>query len=254
MKTKIIYEDKQVLVCYKPAGFPTQTARIGMQDVVSELKNYLAAAARNGLSKPVIPYLGVIHRLDQPVEGLLVFAKDEKTAAALTAQLRQGKEGQEFLHKKYYAVTCGKPAAEAGKLVDFLWKDEKTNTAMIVTGQEQRYPQSKKAVLHYRIAGKEDAVLGACVSEVQFYLMDISIETGRFHQIRAQMAHAGMPLLGDVKYGTEESGRISAAVAVRNVALCAYEVTFTHPVTGRKLSFQVKPEGRIFQPFFTKEN
>ena len=103
MKTEIIYEDANILVCYKPAGLPVQTAKVGQMDLVSELKNYLHSA-----------YLGIIHRLDQPVEGLLVFAKDTKSAATLSACLQKG-----TLNKQYYGVISGKPSAPGGELVDY---------------------------------------------------------------------------------------------------------------------------------------
>ena len=162
MKTEIIFEDKDILVAYKPAGLATQTARVGQQDMVSELKNYLwqkRMITGAALGRPA-PYLGVIHRLDQPVEGLLVFALNAKAAGALTEQLqeqgqtgvqesgqtamqkqgqigKQGPEGTEaqgkrgMLHKKYYGVVCGKPDQEEEELVDYLFKN-KENRAVIV--------------------------------------------------------------------------------------------------------------------------
>ena len=115
MKTEIIYEDGELLVVWKPAGLATQTAKTGQADVVSELKNYLARTAPGKGA----PYLGIIHRLDQPVEGMLVFAKKRSAAAALTAQLGgQGNAG--LMNKQYYAVLCGKPVPEEGELVDYL--------------------------------------------------------------------------------------------------------------------------------------
>ncbi len=231
MRTKIIYEDAHVIVAYKPAGLATQTAKIGQADMVSELKNYLSAAQKGKAS-----YLGVIHRLDQPVEGLLVFAKSKQAAAGLTKQLTQG-----ILNKQYYAVTCGNPTAQEAKLVDYLYKDA-TGKAQIVTGRQEQCPEAKKAVLQYRILKKMS-------TEGSIFLADIHIETGRFHQIRAQMAHAGMPLLGDSKYGTEDSLAYSREQGIRNVALCAYSIEFAHPATGKKLSFQVEPEGRAFIMF-----
>lgn len=234
MKTKIIYEDQSVVVCYKPAGLATQTARVGQQDMVSELKNYLTAGCVNKRDRSgKQPYLGVVHRLDQPVEGLLVFAKESKAAAALTAQLSEG-----ALNKQYYAVICGQPEEESGELVDYLEKDGAS--AIVVTGREKDFPGAKKAVLQYRAVKKLS-------TPDLLTVMDIHIDTGRFHQIRAQMAHAGMSLLGDSKYGSEEAKRISAGLGVRNVALCAYRVAFKHPVTGRKLEFQIQPEGSIFR-------
>ncbi len=216
MKTKIIYEDTNILVCYKPAGLAAQTSRIGQQDMVSELKNYLAS-----------PYLGIIHRLDQPVEGLLVFAKDKKSAAKLTASLADG-----GLNKKYYAVVCGTPDREEAELVDYLAKDEISGSAVIRAASAG----GKKAVLRYSVVEKSS-------TPSPIALLDIHIKTGRFHQIRAQMAHAGLPLLGDARYGNDASKELSRELGVRNVALCAYHIAFRHPATGKPMEFTVEPSG-----------
>lgn len=227
MKTEIIYEDKELLVVRKPAGLATQTARAGQPDVVSELKNYL----RN-------PYLGVIHRLDQPVEGLLVFAKSKKAAAALSGQLGSG-----TLNKQYYAVICGKPVGEQGELVDYLYRDvQKTGLAVIAEESElSRCPGAKKAVLRYRLLHY--------VAEADLSLMEIHIDTGRFHQIRAQMSHAGMALAGDAKYGDADARKREEELGIRNVALCAYCLDFQHPVKREKMYFQTRPEGKAFTYF-----
>lgn len=226
MQTKIIYEDDHVLVCHKPAGLATQSGRIGQPDVVSELKNYLAAFPLEKFGgKVATPYLGVVHRLDQPVEGLLVFAKSQKTAAHLTKQLAQGS-----LNKQYYAVVCGKPTAESAELVDYLVKEG--NVAKVVS---QQTSEAKKAVLQYQTvehitsqSGKEATVL------------DIHIDTGRFHQIRVQMAHAGYPLLGDSKYGSTQSMELAKELGHRHVALYAYRLEFQHPVTGKRLEYKIE--------------
>ena len=230
MRTRIIYEDNHIIVAHKPAGLATQTARVGQADMVSELKNHLAAEQKG---QP--PYLGLVHRLDQPVEGLLVFGKTKQAAAALTKQLGEG-----TLNKQYYAVICGKPPADSGELVDYLYKDVvKEGKAVVVTGQQHKYPEAKKAVLQYRILKELSTEPAVC-------LADIHIDTGRFHQIRAQMAYAGFPLLGDGKYGTDESIALSSERGIRNVALCAYSLELIHPTTGKKLSFSVEPEGKAF--------
>lgn len=303
MKTEIIYEDANILVCYKPAGLPVQTAKVGQMDMVSELKNYLHSA-----------YLGIIHRLDQPVEGLLVFAKDTKSAAKLSAYLQKG-----TLNKQYYGVICGKPSAPGRELVDYLKKEK--DRAVVVTeayqeaksgNTDRRNPDCTKnktnaasktvsrrndqaaiensvqqAVLQYQVmknryfqeaqyqapfnivstAGaikdlncveaqkQEQEVLPVGRTEkvenpedkgAALSLLDIHIDTGRFHQIRAQLSHAGMPLLGDSKYGNEESLLVSRQLAVRNVALCAYKIEFLHPVTGERKVFEIAPKGKIF--------
>lgn len=221
MRTTIIYEDKHIIVARKPAGLATQTAKVGQQDMVSELKNYLALKHRG-----TPPYLGVVHRLDQPVEGLLVFAKDKQTAATLTKELGDG-----VLHKHYYAAFCGKPPRESGELVDYMYKDH-AGKAQIVTGQQDKFPEAKKAVLQYKI-------IKTLSAEKEVFLADIHLVTGRFHQIRAQMSHAGMPLLGDTKYGDEHSIALSRERGYCNVALTAYLLEFIHPVTKEKLSFKV---------------
>lgn len=221
MKTKIMYEDEQVLVCHKPAGLATQSARVGQPDVVSELKKHLVAKESGGSPKRTEPYLGIVHRLDQPVEGLLVFAKTKSAAAHLTKQLEAGS-----LNKQYYATVCGNPDTEAGELVDYLLKEG--NLAKVVA---QGTPLAKKAVLQYKVLERD---LTASVSR-----LDIHIDTGRFHQIRCQLAHAGWPILGDSKYGTPQSLEVSGQQGLRNVALLAYRLEFIHPKTGKKCEYNI---------------
>lgn len=239
MKPRIIYQDEVIIVAYKPSGLATQTAKVGQADMVSELKKELAAQGKSSGIKQS-PYLGIIHRLDQPVEGLLVFAKTQRAAAALSKQLSGG-----TLNKQYFAVICGKVSPKEGELVDYLLKGT-DNRARIVTGQEKEYSDAKKAVLQYKTL--ESLSTPAAIS-----LVDIHIDTGRFHQIRAQMSHAGMPLLGDAKYGTEESCNLSKEQGIRNVALCAYKLVLRHPVTSKRMSFEIKPENKAFD-FFLENN
>ncbi len=227
MKTKIIYEDQDVLVVSKPAGLATQTARPGQPDMVSELKNYLARNTKG------VPYLGLVHRLDQPVEGLLVLGKNKVAAASLSAQLAQG-----TLNKDYLAVVCGKPESDQGKLVDYLYKAE-NNTAQVVTAG---HVQAKQAVLEYRVASE----LRNPVSREVLSLIEVHIETGRFHQIRVQMAHAGLPLLGDTKYAPVPVQELSRQLGIRQVALCARSIVFTHPTTGKVMSYTIEPENPAF--------
>lgn len=256
MKTEIIFEDKDICVVYKPAGFPAQTAKVGAPDVVSDLKNYLRRAGGTSPGRGM-PYLGIVHRLDQPVEGLMVLGKNQKAAASLSGQLG-GEDGGETFHKRYYAVLCGSPAQAQGELADFLAR-EKSGRAVIV--QPQEAPEARLAVLEYRILQVRDVLelrdppvlQGADAAGESAWrelsLADIRIRTGRFHQIRVQMAHAGMPLLGDSKYGDELSKALSRELGVRTAALCAYRLEFLHPVSGREMHFEVKPRGRAFSFF-----
>jgi len=217
MRCEILYEDETIIVIRKPAGLATQSAKVGEPDAVSELKKYLA---ENGQKNP---YIGVVHRLDQPVEGLLVFAKTKDAAAGLTKQLSTG-----TLNKKYYALVCGKPEAEEGELVDYLVKEQ--SLAKIVP---EGTPDAKKAVLQYKVLKRMPEGLA---------LLDIHIDTGRFHQIRVQMSNAGMPLLGDMKYGSDASVAFSREVGVRFVALYAYHLEFKHPITKKVMSYELQPE------------
>ena len=226
MRTSIQYEDKDIVVVYKPAGLATQTAKVGQPDVVSELKNYLKGG-----------YVGVVHRLDQPVEGLLVFGKTKEATATLTAQLSRG-----VLNKHYYAVVCGKPDTVEGQLVDYMIKTADNRAQIMDDGGAQE--GAKRAVLTYQILESQMTESASVIA-----LADIHIETGRFHQIRAQMSHAGLPLLGDQKYGTEASIQTSRSLNVRNVALCACQLTLEHPKSHKKLNIQIKPEGIIFTKF-----
>lgn len=217
----IVYEDKDILVCRKPAGLPTQTSKVAAPDLVSELKKYLAEKKES--------YLAVIHRLDQPVEGLLVFAKNKTAAKKLSEQLWQN----EF-NKVYYAVAFNQPPVQEGLLEDYMIKE--ASMAKIVPADT---PGAKKAVLHYKLIAMEK---GRSLYEVR-------LETGRFHQIRAQMAHAGMPLLGDKKYADAAIKIYSEAHGIQNVALCAFKLKLVHPGTGEEMLFVIKPSGDVFRSF-----
>ncbi|MDE6062988.1 MAG: RluA family pseudouridine synthase [Lachnospiraceae bacterium] len=230
MRTKILYEDKHIIVVHKPAGIAVQSGRIGQADVESELKNYLAADSK-GSQKGKQPYLGMIHRLDQPVEGVLVFAKTSQAAAALNRQLA----GEDFC-KDYYAVVCGKPEPAKQELVDYIKKEG--GLAKICPPSADT--EAKKAMLSYEV------LFSKTVEQEDISMLAIRLKTGRFHQIRAQLSHAVYPLLGDAKYGSEKSRALSRSLQVRNVALCAVHLSFQHPVSGKKMEYSVSPKQPIF--------
>lgn len=244
---EILYEDQDILVVQKPAGLAVQTAQVGQQDVVSRLKNHLRTQTdgTGSSDRTSSPYLGVIHRLDQPVEGLLVFSKNKRSAAELSRQLTdKGESGT--LHKEYYAVFCGKTETKQGKLVDYLYKDSNNRAVIMTETEASSNPQAKPALLQYQVLEQ---------AEVQGIILDLAkihIETGRFHQIRAQMAHAGMGLLGDRKYGDHRTSEISRMLEIKNVALCAHSLEFIHPTSKRFLRFQAEPQGKAFTYFFLK--
>lgn len=235
MQTQIVYEDEAVLVIRKPAGLATESAGIGQKDVVSELKNYVAKK-----NPGKMPYLGVVHRLDQPVEGLLVFAKTKKAAENLTVQLGKG-----TLKKEYLAVVCGKVPENTGRLVDYLAKEKGlavVKQAADAQTEKAADSQAKKAVLTYMKKAETE----------KFTLLAVQIETGRFHQIRAQLSHAGFPILGDEKYGSEESKELSREKKIRFTALCAASLSFRHPVTGKTMAFTQPPQNPAFADFVTE--
>ena len=225
MNIDILYEDEHIIVCYKSAGVPTQTSKTGEQDMVSLLKNYLY---KNQTEKKE-PYLAVVHRLDQPVEGVLVFAKTPFAAK----ELNKGLQGAGF-GKYYKAVLWGIPAQRKSTLEDYLVKETRTNTSRVCKGIEQG---SKKAVLSYEVleTGKD--------SDREISLVRVQLGTGRHHQIRVQMSHMGCPIWGDAKYNTMtvQDRRF------RQIALCAYRLEFVHPKSKQKMEFEIEPKGEGFQ-------
>lgn len=221
MNLEIIHEDNDIILCHKPAGVATQTRRLGQQDMESILKNYR-------VKKGEPPYVGVVHRLDQPVEGLMVFAKNQKAAAGLSKQI-QGR----IMGKHYYAVSATMPVETEGVLENYLVTDKKTNYTSVVDEPEgNTLPDgAKKAILEYKVIAQKEGLT----------LFDISLHTGRQHQIRVQMAHMGCPLVGDEKYGYDanRNGKVS-------LALCSYRLEFVHPTTGKKMDFSIQPEWEMF--------
>ena len=183
---RILFEDQEILVCHKPSGVPAQTNRIGTPDLVSILKNHLRKESRS-------PYLALIHRLDQPVEGLMVFAKTPRSAKELSRHL-----------------------------TDYLVKDARSNTSHICSKDT---PQAKIAKLHYKVLAAGTTADGSSCS-----LLKIHLDTGRHHQIRVQMAHMGHPLIGDRKYNL-------TGTSSPKLLLCAFRLSFRHPVTGKKMEF-----------------
>lgn len=212
----ILYEDKDIIVCQKPPGYPVQNKRIGSMDMESALKNYLVRKGER-------PYLAVIHRLDQPVQGVLVFAKNKESANELSRQIQQGK-----MEKVYLAYVEGKPEKKEACLENEMEKDSRANTSRVV---EKKTNNSKKAVLRYKVLKEQEE--GA--------LLEIHLQTGRHHQIRVQLAYAGMPIWGDAKYNPESAKKGEW----KEIALCAYRLSFFHPITKKKMEFKAMPVGNF---------
>ncbi len=212
----MIYEDAAIMVVYKPAGLAVETAKVAEKDLVSELANYRKKAGED-------PYVGVVSRLDQPVEGVLVFGKTSNVTNELTIQMREKR-----LWKKYHVIVTREAMPKEGTMTDYLVKDGVKNRARVV---EETNPRGKKAVLHYRTLTRLD---GAA-------LMEVTLDTGRFHQIRCQFAARTAPILGDVKYGGPSTGRA--------LALAAVELNLQHPVSKEPMTFKINPKGEDFYDF-----
>lgn len=226
-KVQIIYEDHDIVVCHKMPGVAVQTAKVGQQDMVSLLRNYFAGKGQD-------TQVFVVHRLDQPVEGVLVFARNKQAAANLSCQFREGK-----MEKCYLALVEGKFKEASGILEDYLLRDGRSNTSCVVTPGTQG---AKHARLRYEVEREYKAEESANQNEA-VSLVRIFLETGRHHQIRVQMAHAGHPLLGDKKYAPHcRQGYIP-------IGLCAVKLAFTHPYTGEDMEFTVEPQGEAFCNF-----
>lgn len=211
MEIDIIYEDKDIILCRKPHGLATQTSRLGQQDMVSLLKNYRAKKKEDS-------FIGPVHRLDQPVEGIMVFAKTKKVAAHLSRQVANRTIG-----KHYYAlVWADERLLDEGEIEDYLLTDKKQNVTSVVP---QETEGAKRAGLHYRVLERRKDMA----------LLDICLHTGRQHQIRVQFSSRGWPLVGDRKYGKEnDSGE--------RLALCSYGLEFIHPSTGEEVNKKLKWE------------
>lgn len=270
----ILFEDKDVIVCHKPAGIPVQSARLGQKDMVSILNNHLAekrmevqsrTGAKQGkkrMAQSTQEAVYVVHRLDQPVEGVIVFAKNRKAAADLTKQIQEDQ-----MQKIYQAVCCvdkstelentkdkcgklsekpelqrktsvnnpqGKPDEKRQRihLEDYMIKDGRTNCSRIVRKEEK---DARLAVLDYEILAEKE----------QYKLVQVYLKTGRHHQIRVQMAHAGLPLYGDQKY--HEQWERFKLEEKAGLALCAVSLSFRHPVSKKQMTFEVKPKNPAYQ-------
>ena len=217
MERMICYEDAEVIVVHKPRFLAVETRDPRQQDLVSLLIN-------RRVSKGEAAFIGVVHRLDQPVEGLLVLAKTKEAAASLSAGLRGGDFAKEYL-----AVVTGVTEA-SGTLVHALKKDGRTNTSAVVAAGTAG---GKEARLSYERLATAD----------EKSLLRIRLDTGRHHQIRVQFAAIGYPLLGDAKYGSAQTGQ--------PLALCSCRLTFMHPRTGEVMEFHTKPTGAGFVGMIT---
>ncbi len=211
---KIIYEDNHIIVVEKTPNIPSQADKTGDMDMLTLVKNYI----KEKYNKPGNVYLGLVHRLDRPVGGVMVFAKTSKAASRLSEQVRT-----KSLKKIYLAVVDGKVEKAKGILEDYLYKDERNNISKVVNATKKN---AKLAKLDYEVLKYNE------VKDLS--LLKVNLHTGRHHQIRVQLSNFGHSIFGDQKYGTRGKGK--------QIALWAYSLTIIHPTTKEEMTFEDLPE------------
>ena len=214
MDLKVLYEDNHIIVVEKPVNIPSQEDKTGDIDMLTIIKSYI----KEKYNKPGEVYLGLVHRLDRPTGGVMVFARTSKAASRLSEQIRDKK-----FQKKYLAIVDGKMEENSGVMKDFLLKNEKTNMSKVV---KEGTKNAKEAVLDYEVVKYNE--------EINMSVVKITLHTGRHHQIRVQFASRNHSLSGDQKYGTRGRGK--------GLALWAYSLSFIHPTTKEKMTFECYPE------------
>jgi 23S rRNA pseudouridine1911/1915/1917 synthase len=225
MNIPILHEDDDILVCVKPQGVPVQADKSRDTDMMSYLKNHIFENEQRDEE----PYLALIHRLDRPVGGVMVFAKNQKAAADLSDQVQEG-----TMIKFYQAVLTGELPDECGTLTDYLLKDGKTNMSKVVSKDTKG---AKKAELDYEVLDvmeTDDGVLS--------YVL-IQLITGRHHQIRVQTSSRNAGIYGDTKYNPKFT---NTKKKYQQIALYATRLEFEHPTTKEHLVFKREPEGDVF--------
>ena len=213
-KLEILYEDNHIIVVKKEPNIPSQADKTEDLDMLTIIKQYL----KEKYDKPGNVYLGLVHRLDRPVGGVMVFAKTSKAASRLSNQVRE-----KVFKKKYLAVVDGKFENKNGVLEDYLYKDERNNMSKVVSKDKKN---AKLAKLDYEVLAYNEVK--------NLSLVKVNLHTGRHHQIRVQLANSGHSIFGDQKYGSRGKGK--------QIALWAYELIIQHPVTKEELTFKCLPE------------
>ena len=211
---KVIYEDNHIIVVEKTPNIPSQADKTGDMDMLTLVKHYI----KEKYNKPGNVYLGLVHRLDRPVGGVMVFAKTSKAASRLSEQVRT-----KSLKKIYLAVVDGKVEKAKGTLEDYLYKDERNNISKVVNSNKKN---AKLAKLDYEVLKYNE------VKDLS--LLKVNLHTGRHHQIRVQLSNFGHSIFGDQKYGTRGKGK--------QIALWAYSLTIIHPTTKEEMTFEDLPE------------
>ena len=207
---EVIYEDNHIIVVSKQSGEIVQGDKTGDIPLSETVKAYI----KEKYAKPGAVFLGVVHRLDRPVSGLVVFARTSKALSRLNDMFRLGE-----VHKTYWAIVQNRPKEDAGTLEHWLVRNEQQNKSY---AYDRERPQSKKAILKYRLIGQSE----------RYYLLEVNLMTGRHHQIRCQLAAMGCPIKGDLKYGAKRSNPDGS------ISLLARRIEFVHPVSKQPICLE----------------
>ena len=221
---RVLYEDNHLLVINKLPSEIVQGDKTGDVCLLEDVQEYIKVK----YDKPGNVYAGLVHRIDRPVSGAVVFAKTSKALTRMTVKVKD----RDF-HKTYLALVKNHPPKQADILEDYIVKNEKMNKSFIVAEGSR---EAKLARLSYRVVGKSD----------NFYMLEIELFTGRHHQIRCQLAHIGCPIKGDLKYGYPRSNPDAS------IALHAYKVTFEHPTQQTQVSVTAPLPDTAPWPFFKR--
>lgn len=216
---KVVYEDNHIIIVDKCSGEIVQGDKTGDKPLSETVKEYI----KQKYNKPGNVFLGVVHRLDRPVSGLVVFAKTSKALSRLNDMFRTGD-----VHKTYWAVVKRRDIAMEGTLTDWLTRNERQNKSY---AHEREVPGAKKAVLKYKVRAVAD----------NYMLIEVTLLTGRHHQIRCQLAHMGCPIKGDLKYGAPRSNPDGS------ISLLSHRVEFVHPVSKENIvAYADVPNDRLW--------
>ncbi|MBB1550373.1 MAG: RNA pseudouridine synthase [Prevotella sp.] len=217
---KVVYEDNHVIIVHKESGEIVQGDKTGDKPLSETVKDYI----RDKYHKPGNVFLGVVHRLDRPVAGLVVFARTSKALSRLNEMFRKGE-----VHKTYWAITKNAPAEPEGTLVNWIVRNEKQNKSYVY---DKEVPNAKRAELKYRVIAHTE----------NYHLIEVNLLTGRHHQIRCQLAHMGCVIKGDLKYGAPRSNPDGS------ISLLSHEVTFIHPVSKVEIKAEsLIPDDRLWR-------
>ena len=219
---EVIYEDNHIIIVSKTTGEIVQDDKTGDRPLSEMVKQYI----KETCAKPGDVFLGVVHRLDRPVFGLVLFARTSKALSRFNAMFANGE-----VKKRYWAIVKDAPAEPEGTLTHWLVRNEKQNKSY---AYDHEVPRSKKAVLDYRVIGRSD----------NYTLLEVNLHTGRHHQIRCQLAKIGCPIKGDLKYGAKRSNPDGS------ISLLSRSMEFIHPVSKKEICVEAPlPDDRLWQSF-----